>query len=125
MQSQYTALLIPTQHQLAQGLQGINPGREASCPELTRKERKDAGCWREGIPSPSLPLGIPTGRQPLCVLQLRAASLSWLAGDAFHHLQLARGQLCILLGNDLCHVFISTKRKRCDFPGHEFIGNVV
>lgn len=80
MQSQYTALLlIPTQHQLAQGLQEISPGREASCPELTRKEGKGAGSWREAPPSPSLPLGFPTGRQPLCVLHPSAGWLRMLS----------------------------------------------
>lgn len=84
MQSQYTALLlIPTQP-AGPGLERNQPWEGGQLPRADQEGRER--CWLlEGgsSPSPSLPLGFPTGRQPLCVLQLRAATLSWLAGDAF------------------------------------------
>lgn len=90
-QSQYVAfLLIHAHHQLAQGLQEISPGREANCPDLSRSKGEDAGCRREASPTPSMPLGIPPGEGSPCareqqcgMLQLRAASLGWLAGGCF------------------------------------------
>ncbi|GAB0178348.1 hypothetical protein GRJ2_000300100 [Grus japonensis] len=112
-QSQYVAfLLIPTHHQLAQGLQEISPGREASCLELSMNEREDAGCWR----TPSVPLGVPLGQAaPMaessnvaCCSSELHASAGWL-GAASHPLQLARGHCCTPAGDDLCHVFISPK----------------
>lgn len=90
-QSQYTAfLLIPAHHQLAQGLQEIRPGQEASCPELSMNERER--CWlpESGTSDPLGASGRPpqagspyAREQQHCVLHLRAASFSWLAGGCF------------------------------------------
>lgn len=58
--SKYIAfLLIPTHHQLSQGLQEISPGQEASCLELSVN---NAGCQRKAPLNPSVPLGIPLGQ---------------------------------------------------------------
>lgn len=62
-QSQYIAfLLIVTHHQLAQGLQEISPGQEASCPELSMNKKEDVGCQRKAPLTPSVRLGIPLGQ---------------------------------------------------------------
>lgn len=116
-QSQYVAfLLIHAHHQLAQGLQEISPGREASCPDLSRSKGEDAGCRGEASPTSSVRLGIPRGQAApvpessngACCSSGLPPSAGWL-GAAFHHLQLAGGHCGIPAGDDPCHVFISPK----------------
>lgn len=94
-------------------------------------EGEDAGCWREAPPTSWVPLGIPLGQaaptpessNAMCCTPGLYPPAGWL-GAASHHLQLAGGHCCISAGDDLCHVFVSPKRQRCDFPGCAFTGNV-